>query len=140
MATERNQRGFSLLEAIVALTILATAGLALFAAMSQSVQMVTRAENSRQADSAMRNALAWVQTLNPAETPTGEQRMGEVTLQWTSELVEPERDAMTGYLQSGLYRVGLYRVHLHLLRNGEPMADNVVRRVGYKQVREPAQL
>ena len=34
MAIERHQRGFSLLEAIVALTILATAGLALFAAMN----------------------------------------------------------------------------------------------------------
>ena len=40
----RVPRGFSLLEAIVALAILATAGLALFAAMSQSVQMVARAD------------------------------------------------------------------------------------------------
>ena len=53
-------RGFSLLEAIVALAILATAGLALFAAMSQSVQMVARAENARLSDSAVRNAVAWI--------------------------------------------------------------------------------
>ncbi len=39
MRTER-QRGFSLLEAIVALAILASVGMALFAAMNQSLSMV----------------------------------------------------------------------------------------------------
>ena len=133
-------RGFSLLEAIVALTILATAGLALFAAMSQSVQMIARAENARLGDSAVRNAVAWMETVNPMETPQGEQRIGEVTLRWSAQLVEPERDAMTGYLEPGLYRLGLYDVRLELEQDGRPLADTVLRRVGYRQVREPAQL
>lgn len=140
MAIERHQRGFSLLEAIVALTILATAGLALFAAMNQSVQMVSRAEKSREADSALRNAMAWMETVNPAQTPEGEQKLGEVTLRWTSEPVEEPRDAMTGYLQAGLYRVGLYQVRLELLRDGRPMAETSMRRVGYVQVRQAAVL
>ena len=69
----QGMRGFSLLEAIVALAILATAGLALFASMSQSVQMVSRAERAREADSAVRNAVAWIETVNPMQTPQGEQ-------------------------------------------------------------------
>ena len=112
MSNRRRQRGFSLLEAIVAMTILATAGMALFAAMGQSVQMVARAENARLADSAVRNAVAWMETVNPAQTPQGEQQLGDVTLRWSAELVEPERDAMTGYMQPGHYRVGLYDVRL----------------------------
>ena len=136
----RVPRGFSLLEAIVALTILATAGLALFAAMSQSVQMVGRAENARLADSAVRNAVAWMETVNPMQTPQGEQQLGDVTLRWSSELVEPERDAMTGYLEPGLYRLGLYEVRLELSRDGRPLTEASIRRVGYRQVREPAQL
>ena len=140
MRPPRIPRGFSLLEAIVALTILATAGLALFAAMSQSVQMIARAENARLGDSAVRNAVAWMETVNPMETPQGEQRIGEVTLRWSAQLVEPERDAMTGYLQPGLYRLGLYDVRLELEQDGRPLADTVLRRVGYRQVREPAQL
>ena len=136
----RPPRGFSLLEAIVALAILASAGLALFAAMSQSVQMVARAENARLADSAVRNAVAWMETVNPMQTPQGEQRLGEVTLRWSAQLVEPERDAMTGYLEPGLYRLGLYDVRLELEQDGRPLADTVLRRVGYRQVREPAQL
>lgn len=138
--SRRGARGFSLLEAIVALAILATAGLALFASMSQSVQMVSRAENARLADSAVRNAVAWMETVNPMQTPQGEQELGDVTLRWSAQLVEPERDAMTGYLQPGLYRLGLYDVHLELLRDGRPLTEAVVRRVGYRQVREPEQL
>ena len=138
--SRRGARGFSLLEAIVALAILATAGLALFASMSQSVQMVSRAENARLADSAVRNAVAWMETVNPMETPQGEQQLGEVTLRWSAQLVEPERDAMTGYLEPGLYRLGLYDVRLELEQDGRPLADTVLRRVGYRQVREPAQL
>ena len=136
----QGMRGFSLLEAIVALAILATAGLALFASMSQSVQMVSRAERAREADSAVRNAVAWIETVNPMQTPQGEQELGDVTLRWSAQLVEPERDAMTGYLQPGLYRLGLYDVHMELLRDGEPLTEAVVRRVGYRQVREPEQL
>ena len=124
----------------MALTILATAGLALLAAMSQSVQMVARAENARLSDSALRNAAAWMETVNPSETPTGEQQLGEVTLRWSSEPVEPVRDGMTGYLQPGLYEVGLYEVTLELSRDGEFLAETRIRRVGYRQVREPAQL
>lgn len=140
MRPVRIPRGFSLLEAIVALTILATAGMALFAAMSQSVQMVSRAENARLADSAVRNAAAWMETVNPMETPQGEQQLGEVTLRWSAQLVEPERDAMTGYMQPGLYRLGLYDVRMELLQDGRPLTETVLRRVGYRQVREPAPL
>lgn len=131
------QTGFSLLEAIVALTILATAGLALFAAMNQSVQMAQRVETARIADSAVRNAMAWMETVNPSTTPEGEQRLGEVSLRWRSELVEPARDAMTGHLQAGLFEVGLYQVTLELSLDGRPLTTAQMRRVGYRQVREP---
>lgn len=135
--SEQRQRGFSLLEAIVALTILATVGLAMFAAMNQSVQMAQRVEQARVADSAIRNAMAWMETVNPALTPEGEQQLGDVVLQWRSELVEPARNAMTGHLQAGLFEVGLYTVKIELRQEGRLLTTAEIRRVGYRQVREP---
>lgn len=70
------QRGFSLLEAIVALAILASVGMALFAAMNQSLSMVARAEKVRERESALRNAVAWIQVINPAQQPRGEHELG----------------------------------------------------------------
>lgn len=131
------QRGFSLLEAIVALAVLASVGMALFAAINQSLQMVARAEAARERESAMRNVVAWLQTVNPAQTPTGEQPLGDYLVRWDSEPVEPPREEENGYMKTGLYRVGLYDIHLRLDRDGQPFADLHVRRVGYVQVREP---
>lgn len=135
----RVARGFSLLEAIVALAIVATAGMVLFAGMNQSVQMAMRAENSRKADTAKRNALAWMETVNPAQVPSGEKQLGDMSLEWKSEPIEPPRDAMTGYLQAGLYEIGLYDVTIDIRTDGVSSSFNL-RKVGYKQVREPAQL
>ena len=66
--------------------------------------------------------------------------MGEILLRWTSEPLEPPRDATTGFTQSGLYQVGLYQMHLQLDRDGKPFAELDLRRVGYRQVREPAKI
>lgn len=135
-----SSRGFSLLEAIVALAIVATAGLALFAAMNQSIQMALRAENARKIDTAMRNALAWMEVVNPAQAPTGEKQLGGLQLRWASEPIEPPRDATSGYLQAGLYQVGLYDVTVDVSSDEGVAASFHLRKVGYKQVREPGHL
>lgn len=140
MPCKARARGFTLLEAVVALAILAAAGLTLFAAVSQSVQMLQRAEQARQLDAAMRNALSIIEHVNPMRTPIGEQPLGEFELRWSAEPVEPPRDNATGALHPGLYEVGLYRVRLQLRRAGQLEREVEVRRTGYRQVRQPAAL
>lgn len=132
--SSRLTRGFSLLEAIVALAIVATAGLALFAAMNQSLEMTMRAENARKQDSALRNALAWMETVNPALDPVGEQRIGNLDIAWQAEPIEPPQN---DYMQTGLYEIGLYEVQLRVHTNDNVDATFHVRKVGYKQVRKP---
>lgn len=134
----RRERGFTLLEAIVALAILAAAGLSLFAAMSQSMQMLRRADEAREVDAALRNALAVIERIDPTATARGEAPIGDFQLRWSAEPVEPPRDNVTGYLQPGLYRVGLYRVRIEIARDGAVRRAVEVRRVGWQQVREPA--
>lgn len=132
--------GFSLLEAIVALAILAAAGMALFAAMSQSLQMVQRAQHAREIDAALRNALAWSERINPMERPSGEQPLGSWTLRWESQALEPPRDGTTGNLTLGLYQVGLYRMRLELWRDGALQREATLQRAGWRQVRKATTL
>lgn len=137
MRSRRSGTGFSLLEAVVALAILVAAGLALFAAMTQSLQMLGRVERARELDALTRNALAIVEQINPMQHPAGESALGELTVRWRSELVEPVRDGATGFLQPGYFEVGLYRVQVELWRRGALEHAFDVRRAGYRQVRSP---
>ncbi|MDQ2702911.1 MAG: prepilin-type N-terminal cleavage/methylation domain-containing protein [Pseudomonadota bacterium] len=136
----RRSRGFSLLEAIVAMAILAAAGMALFAAMAQSLQMVQRAQQARDVDAALRNALAWSESINPMEQPAGEQALGDWILRWDSAPLEPPRDGTTGYLALGLYQVGLYRMELELWHDGALQREATLHRAGWRQVRKAAVL
>lgn len=135
----RSQAGFSLLEAIVALAIVASAGMALFAALNSALDMVGRAERAAAQDSALNNALAWMETVNPMLEPEGRVELGEFELAWSAEPIEPARNAVTWLMAPGLYQVGLYRVELSLSRDGETVAYTY-RRVGYRQTREPTAL
>jgi len=130
-------RGFTLLEAVVALAILAAAGMALFAAMSQAVQMTARAERVREDDVALRNALAWIEQVNPTAKPDGDVPLGGYELRWRAALVEPVLPGATGYLLPGYYEVGLYDLDLELWRDGELRREARLRRAGYRQVRKP---
>lgn len=133
-------RGFSLLEAIVALAILAAAGLALFTALTQSMQMLGRAERARELDRALRNALVVVERIEPARQARGEADVGDYLLRWTLQPVEPPKPGATGFLRAGYYEVGLYGVRLELWRDGVLEHTAEVRRAGYRQVRRPATL
>ncbi len=139
MASSRSA-GFSLLEAIVALAILAAAGLALFAATAQSMQMISRAENARHSDAALRSALDFLETVNPMESPSGEHDLGDFLLRWHASEVEAPQDGATGSLQPGFFQVGLYDVRLELWRDGAVVRQASLRRAGFRQVREPPPL
>ncbi|MBS0226981.1 MAG: hypothetical protein JSS25_11645 [Proteobacteria bacterium] len=136
MRAERNA-GFALLEAIVALAILAAAGLALFAALTQSLRMVDRADSARERVQLMRNALAMIDTINPMERESGSAEIGEYTLTWHATPLEPPQDGANGTLAPGLYLVGLYKVDCKLTLRGARVQDFSVRQAGYRQVRQP---
>ena len=105
------QRGFGLLEAIVALALLAGTGLALLSWIQQSLQSATRMRVTEQEARLLMSAQAMVELLNPAEQAEGSWQSNGLTLAWQSQPVEPPRRNTT-YLEgvSGPWQVGLYRL------------------------------
>lgn len=136
----RHLRGFALLEAIVALAILAAAGLALFAALSQSIQMVNRADAARQEIALNRNLLAAAELINPMAQTSGSMRIGGQSVVWQARLLEPAQDNASGFLSPGYYQVGLYLLELRLLQGATTVQRLEVRKAGWKQVRQPPPL
>ena len=134
------QRGFSLLEAIVALALLASVGMALLSWLNGSLISLRRVQEVAAVQAAARDALAYLDTINPMLTPQGETELGEWRLRWQAREVEPAREG-AGYPGGiGLFDVGLYDTRVWLERDGRAIEEFVLRQVGYRKVREQQML
>ena len=117
----RAAAGFGLLEAIVALALLAGTGLALFGWIQQSLQAASRLQQHDLEARLMLSAQALIETTNPMLQPQGAVEVGDLRATWRSEAIEPERSNLMfipGVV--GPFRIGLYRLHVEArdLRQG----------------------
>ena len=128
-------RGFTLLEAVVALAILAAGAMALFAALNSALRSLDRAEQAARLDTTVESALSLLERVNPMLQPEGSATAGDAEIAWRARPVEPSRDMLTDYFQPGLYEVGLYDLDVSIVRDGRVEHRFVLRRAGYRQVR-----
>jgi general secretion pathway protein I len=114
-------RGFALLEAIVALTLLAGVGMALFAWIQQNLQDASRLRQRELEARLLISAQSLVQTVEPMGRPEGALDAGDLRVQWRAEIVEPTRRNQPFSDEAvGPFRMGLYRLDVQAqdLRNG----------------------
>ncbi len=134
------QRGFSLLESIIALALLASVGLALLSWLNGSLISLRRVQDIIMAQVAMHSALDYLGTINPMEQPEGDVELGEWRLRWRVHAVEPPREG-AGYPGGvGLFDVGLYDMQVWLKWDERIVQEFVLRQAGYRKVREPQAL
>lgn len=90
MRRSRMQRGFGLLEAIVALALFAAAGMALFAWINTSIAQAARLERS-EAETRLRGiASEWVIALDIAARPEGNAELAEgLRIRWQARPLTP---------------------------------------------------
>lgn len=90
----RRQAGFGLLEAIVALTLFAGAGMALFGWINANIARAAQLQERSESAQAQLLVLAWVQALNPALQPSGSTDLAPgVHIRWSSQQTSPRQQA-----------------------------------------------
>jgi len=82
------QQGFSLLEAIVALVILAGSCMALFAWINSSLVQLQRAELYVEAGPAIASAAQYLKTVDLTQRPEGSFQSGRVAVDWAAKPIE----------------------------------------------------
>jgi general secretion pathway protein I len=132
----KRQQGFSLLEAIVAMVLVATTGMALFAWINTNLISLGRAHAVTERAEAITNALAYMEHVNPAEQPEGRVTLGQLELEWQSKIIEPLKDGANHPMGLSDYQVGLYDMQVELQQEQKQLATFVLRQVGYRQVRD----
>ncbi|PIQ37133.1 MAG: hypothetical protein COW59_08775 [Lysobacterales bacterium CG17_big_fil_post_rev_8_21_14_2_50_64_11] len=130
----RPARGFTLLEAIVALVIFAMGAFALYGWLSTNLITLERARVGSDALVAKQSALELLRDVNPMLDPRGEREAGALRVQWTAQLVQP---AKRGSFQIGSrsgYEVGLYQVQVEVREGTREVGQFSIRQLGYRLV------
>jgi general secretion pathway protein I len=128
--------GFSLLEAIVALTIFSMCAMALYGwlAVNQSALIRVQARDAAVRDG--RSALAVLEPVNPMAEAAGERKLpGGLTVRWTSTEVAERRPGTSPSGSRLVFDLALYELDVRVLRGGREVNRFSVRRAGWETVR-----
>lgn len=128
------QRGFTLLEAIVALVLTALLSMGLYGWINSNLISLRKIQSVSTRVDAIRNALDVVKNVNPALRPTGELALQDLKIHWDSVVVEDLKEGV-GYLNGiSFYQVGFYKIHVQVSVKDQQAEFNVLQ-IGYKKVR-----
>jgi len=136
VGSKANEAGFSLLEAIVALTVFSVCAMALYGWLAVNQSALVRVQASDAAVRDGRSALAALESVNPMAEPEGERLLpGDLEVRWTSiEIVERQPGSGPGGTQL-IFDLALYEIDVQVLREGREVRRFAVRRAGWETVR-----
>lgn len=131
------QQGFTLIEAIVALVLIATTGMALFSWIDSNIVTLSRVREINAQNAATLNAIDYMHDINPMISPEGQANLGAYRLSWKSEATVDPRDGANYPLGVSLYQLAMYRTQITLQKpEGQFWFDFTLEQVGYKKVRD----
>jgi prepilin-type N-terminal cleavage/methylation domain-containing protein len=123
--------GFTLIEVVVALAILAVVLFAFYEFLSGSLAASGRVHDAADAYDHDQNALALVANLNPMDQPEGVFDLGEYRIRWKASLIGEVRRTTAYPAGVGRFSVALYRVVLDFPDNPE-LSAVAVTKLGYR--------
>ena len=137
MASQRTlQTGFTLLEAIVALVLISSAGLALFSWINGNVMALSRIHDVNVRSEATANILEYMDRVNPMLTPEGEAPLGAYSIKWRSQATTNITEGVGYPRGQSLYQMALYSTTVSVRSPGDQAWFELkLQQVGYKRVR-----
>lgn len=126
------QAGFSLLESLIAIALIAAALLPLLALQGQLTRTVLAVERAGTGAKDMTSALSFLRTLNPTRQPEGSEQLGDAVLSWTARPASEERPVLDQGGGSGRFMMQLYDVDASIAYDDGRRVDFTVRALGWR--------
>lgn len=131
------QRGFTLLETIIALVLISSVGMALLSWVHSNIMNLQQVRNANERNQAIRNTLSFMDTVNPSLIPTGEHQLGMFLIRWQANLVDGPKDGITLDGRIGYFQLALFDNYITILKDDQILTQFALRQTGYQQVRTP---
>ena len=133
----RSTAGFTLLEAIVALTVMALALIPLISFIAQSSDQLMRAGAANEQSMVMQSVLALMDPVNPMAEPKGTLPLDEtISVSWWSDVIAPPPEGSLVRTHISGFRIGFYGVTVSVTRDEQPWFEFKMRKVGYQNLRQ----
>ena len=128
--------GFTLLEAVVALTIFAAGAMALYGLYGANLIGLTRARDVAGQLPVVEQAVERLALIDPRQQAEGSFDVGAAEVSWTATLVEPPRQSQStsGYL--GAFEIGLYQVDFDIVEDERTLGSWQMRLASHARVRD----
>jgi len=127
--------GFTLIEAIVALVLVGTAGVALFAWINSSLMSLNRVKEIHQQVECSRNVIEFMGTVNPALRPEGAVTLGVDRVIWHAVPSVGMTDGAGYPTGNSAFRLAMYKTDVRVERGEGRAFELTLRQVGYRKVR-----
>jgi general secretion pathway protein I len=139
-SSRRKQSGFTLLEAIVSLVLIASTGMALFSWVNSNIITLNRVQTSNAENAATLNAIEYMHSINPMTTPQGQANLGSSRLSWQAEATTDPLDGASYPFGISLYQLAMYLTKITVQKSdGQFWFAFSLQQVGYKKVRDISQ-
>ncbi len=133
----KRQAGFTLLEAIVALVLIGSAGMALFGWINNNILALGRIHDINARSEATVNILEYMDRVNPMLTPEGGAPLGAYAIKWQASPISNIAEGANYPRGISLYQMALYSTVVSVKSTGgEAWFELTLQQVGYKKVRD----
>lgn len=131
----RRTRGFTLLEAIVAMVIFTLVASTLYAWQATNMLTIDRVAALTRREQLVRDALGMLHAVNPMRDPRGTRSIGGLSVQWRAQPITAEVEGRSQIGSASAYNLRLYVLDVDVRLHGHDALRFQVRQAGYKQVR-----
>lgn len=125
------QSGFGMLEAIVALTLLAAAALPAAIGLSSAITTARRVESALLEIEMQTNALAALRVINPMPNPDGMLDLGPYRLVWSSTALDHSKAVVGPIGETGVWLVQPFEMNARIEDQSGLRARLTLRRAGF---------